>query len=68
MKTRQEFITIGDLVNLRRQNIAKPNHEYQRGVVWKREQQMKLIDSVLRGYQLPIIYLHYKKRTVASLT
>ena len=29
---------------------------------------MKLIDSVLRGYQLPIIYLHYKKRTVAGLT
>ena len=68
MKTTQEFITIGDLVNLRRQDIAKPNHEYQRGVVWKRDQQMKLIDSVLRGYQLPIIYLHYKKRTVAGLT
>ena len=68
MKTRQEFITIGDLVDLRRQEIAKPNHEYQRGVVWKREQQMKLIDSVLRGYQLPIIYLHYKKRIVADMT
>lgn len=29
---------------------------------------MKLIDSVLRGYQLPIIYLHYQERTVAGLT
>ena len=29
---------------------------------------MKLIDSVMRGYQLPIIYLHYNKKTVAGMT
>ena len=48
--------------------MAKPNHEYQRGVVWTRDQQMKLIDSVMRGYQLPIIYLHYNKKITAGLT
>ena len=68
MKTTQEFLTIKKLVDLRKNDMAKPNHEYQRGVVWNRDQQMKLIDSVLRGYQLPIIYLHYKKREVAGLT
>ena len=29
---------------------------------------MKLIDSVMRGYQLPIIYLHYNKKIVANMT
>ena len=29
---------------------------------------MKLIDSVMRGYQLPIIYLHYNKKSVAGMT
>ncbi len=29
---------------------------------------MKLIDSVMRGYQLPIIYLHYIKKAVAGMT
>ena len=34
-----------------------PNPEYQRGEVWTRSQQRKLIDSIFRGYQLPIFYL-----------
>ena len=34
------------------------NSEYQRAAVWSPEQQKKLIDSILRGYQLPIFYLH----------
>ena len=46
--------------------MAKPNPEYQRGIVWTPDQQMKLIDSVMRGYQLPIIYLHDIKREVAD--
>ena len=46
--------------------MAKPNPEYQRGVVWTTDQQMRLIDSVMRGYQLPIIYLHDIKREVAG--
>ncbi len=46
----------------------KPNPEYQRGAVWTSDQRMKLIDSVFRGYQLPIIYLHYIKHTIAGMT
>ena len=68
MQTKQTFLTVKDLVELRKNDMAKPNHEYQRGVVWTRDQQMKLIDSVMRGYQLPIIYLHYNKRVKAGLT
>ena len=36
--------------------------------MWNRGQKMKLIDSVMRGYQLPIIYLHYNKKVVAGMT
>lgn len=68
MDTRTDNLKIKDLVDLRRSGFAKPNPEYQRGVVWNIDQQKKLIDSVLRGYQLPIIYLHDVKKTVAGLT
>lgn len=46
--------------------IANP--EYQRGVVWNEPQQKRLIDSLLRGYTLPLIYLHEKKEEIAGLT
>ena len=68
MQTEQKFLTVKELVALRKHDVAKPNPEYQRGEVWSRDQQKKLIDSVMRGYQLPIIYLHYNKKTVAGMT
>ena len=68
MKTTLNFLSAKELVELRKNDMAKPNPEYQRGVVWTRDQQMKLIDSVMRGYQLPIIYLHDIKREVAGRT
>ena len=67
METEPELLTVRKLVELRKHDFAKPNPEYQRGSVWKTDQQMKLIDSVLRGYQLPIIYLHYRESAVAGL-
>ncbi|MBK9982969.1 MAG: DUF262 domain-containing protein [Saprospiraceae bacterium] len=44
------------------------NSEYQRGQVWNSGQQKRLIDSVLRGYPLPIIYLHHKRRIIEGMT
>jgi hypothetical protein len=32
------------------------NHEYQRGIAWDLVQQQRLVDSVLRGYILPLFY------------
>ena len=66
MKTKQDFLSVKDLVELRKDDMVTPNPEYQRGAVWNPDQQKKLIDSVMRGYQLPIIYLHDKKKTVAG--
>lgn len=34
------------------------NPEYQRGASWNIRQQRSLIDSILRGYILPIFYVH----------
>lgn len=36
--------------------------EYQRGTVWKLPQKQGLIDSLLRGYQIPLIYVHLEQR------
>ena len=68
MKTRQEYQTVEELVELRKADFMVPNPEYQRGEVWTPDQQKKLINSVLRDYQLPIIYLHEITKTVAGKT
>jgi len=39
---------------------AKP--EYQRGTVWKIGQRQGLIDSLLRGYQIPLFFVHIEER------
>ncbi len=39
---------------------AKP--EYQRGTVWKTGQRQGLIDSLLRGYQIPLFFVHVEER------
>ena len=59
--------SIGDLVELYRAEILKANPEYQRGIVWSEIQKQKLIDSVLRGYPLPLIYLYYTNKTIAGM-
>ena len=68
MKTEQRFLTVRELVELAKNGMATANPEYQRGEAWNDDQRKKLIDSVLRGYQLPIFYLHYKKTVAGGLT
>jgi len=68
MKATPDVKTIKDLLDLRRENMLYANPEYQRGVVWTPAQQKRLVDSVLRGYPIPLIYLHHIKRTVAGIT
>jgi hypothetical protein len=66
MEIISEQIKIKDLLELKIKNVLSINPEYQRGAVWKDAQQKKLIDSVLRGYPLPLIYLHNKEEMVAG--
>ena len=62
-----EYRSIQDLVDLFKNGMLKANPEYQRGAVWDATQKKKLIDSVLRGYPLPVIYLHHIEKTVAGM-
>ena len=54
------------LKNLSAAYVAKElrvNPEYQRGLQWGLAQRQGLIDSLLRGYQIPIFYIHLETRT-----
>ena len=64
METHMESLTVESLVAYREEDFMKANPEYQRGEVWTLDQQRKLIDSIFRGYQLPIIYLYAIRREV----
>ena len=41
----------------------RANREFQRGLTWSLTQKQGLIDSLLRGYQIPIFYVHVESRT-----
>lgn len=66
MKATQANHSIEELIELRKNSMLGANPEYQRGAVWSRTQQRKLIDSILRGYPLPVIYLHHIKKGVGQ--
>ena len=66
METSQAEMSIKDLVDLFKNKMLIANPEYQRGVVWRDAQQKRLIDSLFRGYKLPLIYLHEKNKEIAG--
>ena len=67
MEINQEYRSVSDILDLTHNEMVRANPEYQRGTVWTIAQKKKLIDSVMRGYPLPLIYLHHIKRSVAGL-
>ena len=66
MKMARGEYTVAELLDLRRNHMLTANPEYQRGEVWTETQQKKLIDSIMREYPLPLIYLHHIHTTVAG--
>lgn len=60
--------SISDLLELRKAKMLVANPEYQRGEVWTPAQKKRLVDSVLRGYPIPLIYLHHIATKVAGAT
>ena len=67
MDNELEYRSIEGLLELLRNKMLTANPEYQRGEVWSESQKKKLIDSVLRGYPLPVIYLHHIQRDVDGM-
>jgi Protein of unknown function DUF262/HNH endonuclease len=66
MKYRPETKTVHDLLQLKAANMLYPNPEYQRAAVWTPAQKKRLIDSVFRGYPIPLFYLHHIAKNVAG--
>ena len=67
MELISDKIKIKDILEWKKGNILRVNPEYQRGAVWKEGQQKKLVDSVMRGYPLPLIYLHHRKQNIGGI-
>src|SRR5882724_12505920 len=67
MQTTPDKQTVGELLELRRNNMLTANPEYQRGKVWTPAQKKRLVDSVLRGYPIPLIYLHHIRQAAGKL-
>jgi hypothetical protein len=67
MKAHFKEWKVGELLEMKEADMLKANSEFQRGAVWDDPQKKRLVDSVLRGYPIPLIYLHYKKKEVAGM-
>jgi 5-methylcytosine-specific restriction endonuclease McrA len=67
MKAEPAHLTVAEVIKLKSQQMLVVNSEYQRGVVWTPAQKRKLVDSVLRGYPLPLIYLHLIRQEAGKL-
>jgi len=67
VEMKSETMFVRDLLQLKKHSMLRVNHEYQRAAVWSESQQKKLIDSVMRGYPLPLIYLHHRVNVIAGM-
>jgi len=56
----EEIFTVAEVVEGWRENALQRNDEYQRGETWNTQQKQALIDSILRGYPIPSLFLHSK--------
>lgn len=66
MQTTHAERTIDDLLQWKRLKLLSRNPEYQRGAVWNPPQQKRLVDSVMRGYPIPLLSLHHIQKQVAG--
>jgi len=67
MKAQPEELAVREIIDLRVKQMLVVNPEYQRGSVWTLSQRRKLVDSVLRGYPIPLIYLHHIRQIAGKL-
>lgn len=67
MRTTPDDVTVQDVLDLKSQQMLVVNPEYQRGAVWTTAQKKKLVDSVLRGYPIPMFYFHHIHQVAGKL-
>ena len=68
MRSTPAELTVRDILELKKNGMLISNPEYQRGSVWQADQKKRLVDSLLREYPLPLIYLHRRHLSVAGMT
>lgn len=61
MKSTSLQRTVCYILRLKKAKLLAVDPEYQRGRVWTLVQKQFFVDSILRGYHIPLIYLHVKK-------
>jgi len=61
MKSELKTHNLQELANAYLSRDLRVNAEYQRGTKWSLPQKQSLIDSLLRGYQIPLFYVHLKE-------
>jgi len=66
MKINYTEYLVAEILELRRKNMLRADPEYQRGPVWSPAQKKRLVDSVLRGYPISLIYLRLTRTEVAG--
>jgi uncharacterized protein with ParB-like and HNH nuclease domain len=59
--------SVREMLDLKTKQMLVVNPEYQRGAVWTPSQKKRLVDSVLRGYPIPLIYLHHIRQEAGKL-
>jgi len=64
MQSVPETKSVDAILNWRKAKMLTANPEYQRGAVWTTAMKKRLVDSVMRGYPIPLIYLHHIKTEV----
>lgn len=67
MKAHPDDLSVREVLKLKAQQMLVVNPEYQRGSVWTQAQKKRLVDSVLRGYPIPLIYLHHIRQEAGGL-
>jgi hypothetical protein len=61
MKSELKKHKLKELANAYTSRDLRINPEFQRGTIWRPPQKQALIDSLLRGYQIPLFYVHLKE-------
>jgi hypothetical protein len=62
MKSELKIRSLRTLADAYAVKELRVNEEYQRGTEWTLSQKQSLIDSLLRGYQIPLFYVHLESR------
>ena len=61
-------LKVGDLIDLKKKDFLRVNHEYQRGLRWTALQKQMFLDSIFRDYSIPAFYFHVTKTSAASMS